>query len=169
MSIINRATLWLVSQLQAVREFETPNPCGRLSMTRKSIVLLFTLSLVLFMAGSAFAAGLSGTVTTSKKESQMALPKEVPLAGAQVIIGKDLNLQTGGSGADTIQGKVAAKTATNDQGKFTANLPNGKYTVIVWKERYTPATYSVTVPKNNFKGQISIMNDRILHTSLSFK
>jgi hypothetical protein len=137
-------------------------------MSRNSIVLLLTLSLVLF-AGSAFAATLSGTVTTSKKESQMALPKEVPLAGARVIIGKDLNLQTGGSGADTIQGKVAAKTVTNDRGKFTANLPNGKYTVIVWKERYTPATYNVTVPKNNFKGQISIMNDRILHTSLSFK
>lgn len=138
-------------------------------MSQKSIVLLLTLSLVLFMAGSAVAATLSGTVTTSKKESQMALPREVPLAGAQVIIGKDLNLQTGGSGADTIQGKVAAKTVTNDRGKFTANLPNGKYTVIVWKERYTPATYNVTVPKNNFKGQISIMNDRILHTSLSFK
>ncbi len=138
-------------------------------MSRKSIVLLFTLSLVLFVAGSAFAAGLSGTVTTSKKESQMALPKEVPLAGAQVIIGKDLDLNVGGAGADTVRGKVAAKTVTNDQGKFTANLPNGKYTVIVWKERYTPATYNVTLPSNNFKGHISIMKDRILHTSLSFK
>jgi hypothetical protein len=138
-------------------------------MPQKSIVLLFTLSLVLFVAGSAFAAGLSGTVTTSKKESQMALPKEVPLAGAQVIIGKDLDLNVGGAGADTVRGKVAAKTVTNDQGKFTVNLPNGKYTVIVWKERYTPATYNVTLPSNNFKGHISIMNDRILHTSLSFK
>jgi len=138
-------------------------------MSRKSIVLLLSLSLVLFVAGSAFAAGLSGAITTSKKESQMALPKDVPLARAQVIIGKDLDLDVGGSGADTIRGKVAAKTVTNDQGKFTVNLPNGKYTVIVWKERYTPATYSVTVPDNNFTGQISIMNDRILHTSLSFK
>lgn len=50
-------------------------------MSRKSIVLLLTLSLVLFMASSAFAATLSGTVTTSKKESQMALPKEVPRPG----------------------------------------------------------------------------------------
>jgi hypothetical protein len=131
--------------------------------------MMLALSMVLLMASSVFAAGLSGTVTTSKKESQMALPKEVPLAGAQVIIGTNLNLHTGDSGADTIQGKVAVKTVTNDQGKFTANLPNGKYTVIVWKERYTPATYTVTVPANNFKGQISIMNDRILHTSLSFK
>jgi hypothetical protein len=138
-------------------------------MSQKSIVLLLSLSLVLFVAGSAFAAGLSGAITTSKKESQMALPKDVPLAGAQVIIGKDLDLDVGGSGADTVRGKVAAKTVTNDQGKFNVNLPSGKYTVIVWKQRYTPATFNVTVPENSFKGQISMMNDRILHTSLSFK
>ncbi len=138
-------------------------------MSRKSIVLCVSLSLVLFLAGNAFAASLSGTVTTSKKESQMALPKEVPLAGAQVIVGKELQLDVGGSGADTIRGKVAAKAVTNDKGKFTANLPNGKYTVIVWKTRYTPATYTVTVPKTNFRGHISIQNERILHTSLSFK
>jgi len=58
---------------------------------------------------------------------------------------------------------------TNDKGKFTANLPSGKYTVILWKTRYTPATYTVTVPKTNFRGQISVQNQRILHTSLSFK
>lgn len=138
-------------------------------MSRKSIVLCFSLSLVLFLAGSAFAATLSGTVTTSKKESQMALPKNVPLAGAQVIIGKDLDIQVGGSGADTIRGRVAVKAVTNNKGKFTANLPGGKYTVIVWKTRYTPATYTVTVPKTNFQGHISIQNERILHTTLSFK
>jgi hypothetical protein len=138
-------------------------------MSRKTVVTMLAFALVLLMAGSAFAAALSGAVTTSKKESQMALPTEVPLAGAQVIIGKDLNLDSGSSGADAIRGKVAAKVLTDDKGKFTANLPNGKYTVIVWKTRYTPATYTVTVPKNNFKGQISINNDRILHTSLSFK
>ena len=138
-------------------------------MSRKLIVLWFSLSLVLFMAGGAFAATLSGTVTTSNKESQMALPKDVPLAGAQVIVGKDLDLDVGGSGADTIRGKVAAKAVTDDRGKFTVNLPGGKYTVIVWKTRHTPATYTVTVPKTNFSGQISIQNERILHTSLSFK
>jgi hypothetical protein len=138
-------------------------------MFRKSIVLCLSLSLILLLSGSAFAATLSGAVTTSKKESQMALPKDVPLAGAQVIIGKDLDLDVGGSGADTIRGKVTAKAVTDDKGKFTANLPGGKYTVIVWKTRYTPATYTVTVPKTNFRGQISIQNERILHTSLSFK
>ena len=138
-------------------------------MLRKTFVLLLTLSVALLMAGSAIAATLSGTITTSKKESQMALPKDVPLAGAQVIIGKDLDLDVGGSGADTIRGKVAAKVTTDDKGRFTANLPNGKYTVIVWKTRYTPSTYRVTVPKANFSGQISIQNERILHTSLSFK
>ncbi|HQM92023.1 MAG TPA: hypothetical protein PLK84_08840, partial [Syntrophales bacterium] len=102
-------------------------------MSRKSIILCLTLSLVLLVAGSAFAATFSGTVTTSKKESQMALPKDVPLAGAQIIVGKDLQLDVGGSGADTIRGKVAAKMTTNDKGKFTANLPSGKYTVILWK------------------------------------
>ena len=138
-------------------------------MSRKSIVLCLALTLVLLMAGSAFAATLSGTVTTSKKESQMALPKDVPLAGAQVIIGKDLQLDGGGSGADTIRGKVTAKAVTDDKGNFTANLPGGKYTVIVWKTRYTPATYTVTVPKTNFQGHISLQNERILHTSLSFR
>jgi len=138
-------------------------------MSRKSIMLCLTLVLVLLVAGSAFAATFSGTVTTSKKESQMALPKDVPLAGAQIIVGKDLQLDVGGSGADTIRGKVAAKMTTNDKGKFTANLPSGKYTVILWKTRYTPATYTVTVPKTNFRGQISVQNQRILHTSLSFK
>jgi len=33
----------------------------------------------------------------------------------------------------------------------------------------TPATYGVTAPSLNFKGHISIMDDRILHTGLSFK
>lgn len=138
-------------------------------MSRKTSVLFLALCLVVLFAGSALAATLSGTITTSKKESQMALPKDVPLAGAQVIIGKDLDLDVGGSGADTIRGKVAAKVTTDDRGKFTANLPNGKYTVIVWKTRYTPATYTVSVPETNFSGQISIQNERILHTSLSFK
>jgi len=45
----------------------------------------------------------------------------------------------------------------------------GKYTVIVWKTRYTPATYTVTVPKTDFEGHISVQNERILHTSLSFR
>jgi len=138
-------------------------------MSRKSIVFCLTLAFVLFAVGSALAATLSGTVTTSKKESQMALPKDVPLAGAQVIIGKDLQLDVGGSGADTIRGKVAAKVITDDKGKFTANLPGGTYTVIVWKTRYTPATYTVTVPKTNFQGHISLQNERILHTSLTFR
>ena len=138
-------------------------------MLRKTSVLFLALCLVVLFSGSALAATLSGTVTTSKKESQMALPKDVPLAGAQVIIGKDLDLDVGASGADTIRGKVAAKTLTDDKGKFTANLPGGKYTVIVWKTRYTPATYTVTVPKTNFRGSISVQNERILHTSLSYK
>jgi hypothetical protein len=150
-------------------EIASPKSIRRFFMSHKRIVLLLSLFLVLFVAGSAVAATLSGSVTTSKKESQMALPKDVPLAGAQVIIGKDLDLDVGGSGADTIRGKVAAKAVTDDRGKFTANLPGGKYTVIVWKSRYTPATYTVTVPKTNFRGHISIQNERILHTSLSFK
>ncbi len=138
-------------------------------MSRKSLVFWLALSLVMLAAGSAFAATLSGTITTSKKESQMALPKDVPLAGAQVIVGKDLQLDVGGSGADTIRGKVAAKAVTDEKGRFTANLPGGKYTVIVWKTRYTPATYTVTVPKTDFEGHISVQNERILHTSLSFR
>ena len=138
-------------------------------MSRKTPALFLALCLVVLFAGSAMAATLSGTITTSKKESQMALPKDVPLPGAQVIIGKELDLDVGASGADTIRGKVAAKTLTDDKGKFTANLPGGKYTVIVWKTRYTPATYTVTVPKTNFQGSISVQNERILHTSLSYK
>jgi hypothetical protein len=39
----------------------------------------------------------------------------------------------------------------------------------VFQTRYTPATYTVTVPKTNFEGQISVQNERILLTSLTFK
>jgi hypothetical protein len=85
-------------------------------MSRKTFVLFLALCLVVLFAGSALAATLSGTITTSKKESQMALPKDVPLAGAQVIIGKDLDLDVGGSGADSIRGKVAAKVTRTTGG-----------------------------------------------------
>lgn len=80
------------------------------------------------------------------------------LALTRVIIGRVLNLDTGPSGADTVRGKVAAKALTD-----------GKYAVILWKTRDTPATCTVTAPKTNFEGQISIQNDRILRTSLSFE
>jgi len=39
----------------------------------------------------------------------------------------------------------------------------------VLQTRYTPATCTVTVPKTNFEGQISVQNERILQTSLTFK
>jgi len=39
----------------------------------------------------------------------------------------------------------------------------------VFQTRYTPATCTVTVPKTNFEGQISVQNERILQTSLTFK
>lgn len=66
-------------------------------------------------------------------------PKEKPLNQATVVIGKDLQFQSGNSGMDTIRGQVAAKVLTDANGRWEAKVPAGTHTVIYWKAGYTPS------------------------------
>ncbi|MBI3184307.1 MAG: hypothetical protein HYZ28_19410 [Myxococcales bacterium] len=101
-------------------------------------------------------AAVSGRVTTSVKKSQADLPKEVALAGATVIIGKDLSLDVGGAGVDTVKGKaIAAEASTDASGSFTASVPAGDYTVIVWKAGHTPQTGTLKAPAAGYQASVA--------------
>lgn len=98
------------------------------------------------------AIDLSGTVT------QWVKGKEVPLASATVLIGNNLSLSRRG-GDDVVNNAkaIVAEVKTNEAGVFSAKVPAGDYSVILWKKGYVPATYTAKVP-GTFKGTISADN-----------
>ncbi|MBE1426686.1 hypothetical protein H4684_003352 [Desulfomicrobium macestii] len=93
-----------------------------------------------------------GTVT------QWIKGKEVPLSLATVLIGTNLSLKAQGSTDVVSNAKgIVAEVTTNKAGVFSAKIPAGTYSVILWKKGYVPATYSMKVP-GTFKGTISVDN-----------
>lgn len=116
----------------------------------KRVTLFMTVVSFILLVGVVYAGTLNGTITGWKSG------KENPLGGATVIIGKDIWLQV--KGADDIvrnSKKIAAKAQTNDAGRFTVNIPNGTYTIILWKAGYIPVTGKVIVP-GNYRNSISL-------------
>ena len=110
---------------------------------------------------------VSGKVTEWVGGGPTTSPTEKPLAGVTVVIG-DVNFNTGTAGADTVKGKPAAKVTTNDKGEWTANVPAGKHSIVLWKAGYTPATDSLTAPGTH-SGSISVdKQGQGLHRTLSF-
>jgi hypothetical protein len=137
-------------------------------MKKSGLILLVAVFLVIGMTAGAFANQVTGKITTWHKASQMALPTEVPAPGVTVVIGKNININTNASGADTIHGNVVARTETDGKGNFTVDVPTGQgYTMIIWKKGHTPATYTVNSP-GTANGQIS-KSDRVMHLNLKFE
>lgn len=110
-------------------------------------------------AGAKKAAALvrvNGKVTEWTGGGVGRSPKEKALHLATVVIGKDLNFQTGNSGMDTVKGEVLAKVVTNTSGEWKADLPAGAYTVIYWKAGYTPSINNPLTAPGTCTGTISV-------------
>jgi hypothetical protein len=136
-------------------------------MKNKTLFLTITLFIILGIASAVYANQVTGTITTWEKGSQMSLPVEKPLKGAEIIFGKDIWLQVGQTGTDTVKGQVVTKTVTDDKGNFSVNLPPGKYTMIIWKARFIPSTHVVNSP-GNANGSINPDTNTVLHTILNY-
>jgi hypothetical protein len=139
------------------------------------VILMLIRRFILFalIAGLALPAAaqvaLTGAVSEWRGGTPTATPKQHPLPGVTVVAGTDLNFQTGQSGTDEIRGKVAAKTITDERGRYTLILPAGRYTIVYWKAGYTPQVDTgVVAPKNH---DATINTDKSmhgLHRSLSY-
>ncbi len=118
----------------------------------KKLTALGVAAMMVLYAGLALAAPLSGKVTEWKGG------KEFPLAGAIVVIGKNISLDTSKID-DTVKNSanVAKKVTTDEKGMFKVDIPAGKYAIILWKSKYVPYTGVVTVP-GDFLGSISVDN-----------
>jgi hypothetical protein len=64
-----------------------------------------------------------------------------------IVVGPNLWIEVKG-GRDIIHGSVITKTATNQSGNFTLDLPPGKYMIAYWRQGYIPQTDSFAVPTN---------------------
>lgn len=83
-------------------------------------------------------AKLTGKVTHQIPGSVGHLPETRNLAGATILVGKDLDVEVGNTGTDSVTGKVLAKDQSEGNGAYSVSLPAGTYTVIFWKQGYVP-------------------------------
>jgi hypothetical protein len=113
---------------------------------------------------------LTGRVTHSVGGSIGSLPKEEPLLGATVVIGRGLSFMTGNSGTDIIRGTVLAKVQTDGNGRWSAGVPAGTYDVIYWKAGYIPSVRNTHQAPGDHSGHISLDNQmQGLHRSLQIE
>ncbi len=86
-----------------------------------------------------------------------------------MVIGPNLDLHIGSAGADEIRGPVSGKTGTSETGSYNLNVPPGTYTIIYWKEGYTPQVDTVVSPGSM---DASISQDKSmqgLHRQLNYR
>jgi hypothetical protein len=137
-------------------------------MRKINVVIAMVILMMLGITASVFADQVSGTITTWQKGSTMSAPVEKPLPGATIIIGKDLWLDVGKAGTDTVKGQVIAKTTTDSAGNFMVNVPPGKYSMIIWKVKHTPSTITINSPGRAVTS-INYDNYTTLHMNLGFQ
>jgi len=136
-------------------------------MLNRRLVLMALLGSVAFPIAA--QVKLTGTVSEWYGGTPTQSPKKRAIAGVTVVAGTDVSYNNGQSGTDQIRGKVAAKTTTDAQGKYTLNLPAGKYTVVYWKAGYTPQTDPAVGAPGQHDVEISAdKSGRGLHRSLEF-
>jgi hypothetical protein len=117
----------------------------------KTRVILLMMSMVLSSAlAVAQNVRLTGTITQWREGKESALPE------AKVIIGTGIWLDARGT-TDVVRNAkgIVAEVSTDARGNFTAQVPAGKYTVILWKGRYVPSTQDDVAAPGDFKGSIS--------------
>lgn len=89
---------------------------------------------------------LTGSVTEWYGGAPGVSPKTRGLSGVTVVVGPNLDLHIGTGGADEVRGAVVARGGTAENGSYRFDVPPGQYTIIYWKEGYTPQVDTVTCP-----------------------
>jgi len=122
-------------------------------MKKLFLVLLLSLLVVFLTAPKTFAGELKGKITEWKNN------KEIPLSDVDIIMGKDIWLDSKAAGVDNIRkGKnIIATTKTDEKGNFRVDIPNGTYKIILWKRQYVPVSGQVYVP-GTYKNSLSYDN-----------
>ena len=92
------------------------------------------------------AQPLTGTVSEWYGGAPGVSPKTRGLSGVTVVVGPSLDLYIGKGGADEVRGAVTAKGSTNESGNYSIPVPAGRYTIIFWREGYTPQVDSAVSP-----------------------
>ncbi|MBX7221402.1 MAG: discoidin domain-containing protein [Blastocatellia bacterium] len=94
--------------------------------------------------------------------------------GAAIIIGKNIWLEVGNTGLDTVKsnsgvrGQIWLKTRTDGEGNFSVTLPAGTYELIVWERGMTPQSDTINVPGAGYVAGLTRANPSFYHSSLSF-
>ena len=115
-----------------------------------------------------------GNVKCSGVVTEWVGGKEKTLSGATIVVGKQISLVTGveqNRGVDTVKGQVTAKTTSDSKGFASVSVPQGSYTVIIWKAGYVPKTFT-GVEAKSYKYMGSISKDTSmqgLHLTLVFE
>jgi len=89
-----------------------------------------------------------------------------PLFGARVILGTGFNVRIS-SGVILEYKTIVADVRTDDQGRFTVNVPTGNFDVFIWKEGYVPAT-GETATWTPLVAQLQ-QSQTVVHNWLSFQ
>ena len=107
---------------------------------------LIALTLLVVSSLPLVAQPLTGTVSEWYGGAPGVSPKTRGLSGVTVVVGPNLDLQVGQAGTDEVRGAVTAKGGTNESGNYSLDVPAGRYTIIYWKEGYTPQVDTAVAP-----------------------
>jgi len=133
-----------------------------------ALVLLILLAAAL-SAECATAAEVSGRVTVCAVKPVTAVPSAV------VLIGRDLLITNQKDKPDTITNPeyIVAETKTDRNGWFFLSVPEGNYTLIIWREHFIPVCMKITISgKENYP--CSLVRDQLpgwknRHVTLDYK
>lgn len=132
-------------------------------------VTLFYLLTAVLSALCAQAAEVSGRVTV------WAVKPLSAVSSAVVLIGKELQIACQNDKPDEITNpeNILAETKTDSNGWFFLIVPEGNYTLIIWKEHFIPVCIKITITgKENYP--CSFVRDKLpgwkkRHVSLDYR
>ncbi|MFN8609463.1 MAG: hypothetical protein U0931_18135 [Vulcanimicrobiota bacterium] len=107
---------------------------------------VFLLTLLCGVWAPVAAQQVTGTVSEWYGGAPGVSPKTRGLTGVTVVIGPNLDLKIGQGGLDEVLGAVTTRGGTGETGAYQLNVPPGRYTIIFWKQGYTPQVDTVTSP-----------------------
>jgi hypothetical protein len=113
--------------------------------------------------------GIVGRITEWTGGSPTSSPYERSLAGARVLVVLNYTDLKSFSETDTLYASpIVADVVTSADGTFTANVPSGDYTIVVWKQFYVPTVNSISAPAR-FTGSLGKpSNSSVGHAQLVY-
>lgn len=95
-------------------------------------------------AAEAAPQGVAGTIEHARNH-------DVHVAGARVLVGRNLRLMQGDPGEDALEASLLLADVTTDaDGRFFADVPPGQYEIIVWAQDFYPLRREVVAPWPTF-------------------